>query len=208
MPGIIEKKRQERVKKYFESEEGKRRISAEVLEAVKKYLSETEAGTSHESDEYVDEEDENTNPNVKLKPIRKVSEKLNDDTDRWASFTVYVDTRQIKPGAVVYVIEKVEPNEKTPYVTYKPAERIVTEVQDNGVNNGTVFLTYSPKIASVSTYYTPQHNAPQVISEHDVIYSPLTKAHAEFVCKLLNVQSKALYKKYVRQIEKQKNNGR
>ena len=197
-----------RLKQYFDSDEGKKQVSSEVLEAVKKYLRETEAGMSPESDEYVDEEGEDTNPNEKLKPIRKISEDLNDDAKRWASFTVYGDTRQIKPGAVVYVVEKIEPNEKTPWVTYRPAERIITEVQDNGVNNGTVFLSYAPKVASVSTYYTPQHNAPQIISEHDVIYSPLTKAHAEFVCKLLNLQSKTMYKKYVAQLSKQKNNGR
>ena len=197
-----------RLKQYFDSDEGKKQVSSEVLEAVKKYLMETEAGISPESDEYVDEEGEDTNPNEKLKPIRKISEDLNDDAKRWASFTVYGDTRQIKPGAVVYVVEKIEPNEKTPWVTYRPAERIITEVQDNGVNNGTVFLSYAPKVASVSTYYTPQHNAPQIISEHDVIYSPLTKAHAEFVCKLLNLQSKTMYKKYVAQLSKQKNNGR
>ena len=159
-----------------------------------------------DADDTQDTENQENEKPVKLKPIRKISEAINADGDRWKSLKIFSDTRNIVPGTVVYVIEKVEPNEKTPYVTYKPAERIVTEVQDNGVNNGTVFLTYSPKIASVSTYYTPQHNAPQVISEHDVIYSPLTKAHAEFVCKLLNVQSKALYKKYVATLAKQEKN--
>jgi len=161
-----------------------------------------------DADDTQDAENQEDEKTVKLKPIRKISEEINRDKDRWASFTIYMDTRKIKPGTVVYVIEKIEPNEKIPYVTYKPAVRIITEIQDNGVNNGTVFLTYTPKVASVSTYYTPQHNAPQVISEHDVIYSPLTKAHAEFVCRLLNLQSKQKYKQYVRQIEKQKNNGR
>lgn len=149
-----------------------------------------------------DEQNQKNEKPVKLKPIRTISEAINTDKDRWESFNVFSDTRDISPGMVVYVIEKIEPNEKVPYVTYKPSERIITEVQDNGVNNGTVFLTYTPKITSVATYCKPQHNAPQIISESDVIYSPLTKAHAEFVCKLLNLQSKKLYKKCVRQIEK------
>lgn len=156
-----------------------------------------------DSQDILNQKDKKT---VKLKPIRKISEKINHDEDRWQSFNIFLDTRDIAPGMIVYVIEKIEPNEKIPYVTYTPSERIITEVQDNGVGNGTVFLSYAPKVASVSTYYTPQHNAPQIISEHDVIYSPLTKAHAEFVCKLLNLQSKTLYKKYVATLAKQEKN--
>lgn len=128
---------------------------------------------------------------IKRKPVRKISERLNGNI---AGLKVFLDTREIYPGTVVYVVDKVPPTDTVPYMTYKPAPRIITEVQDdNGVNNGTVFLTYTPKVATVATYHSQQHNKPQVISETDVIYSPLTKEHAEYVCKLLNVQSKQMY---------------
>ena len=138
---------------------------------------------------------------TKRKSIRKISEKLNDNVE---GLTVFLDTREILPGMVVYVIDKVLPTDIVPYVTYKPVPRIITEVQDNGVNNGTVFLTYAPKVVSVGTYHSQQHNKHQVISKTDVIYSPLTKQHAEYVCKLLNVQSKQMYLEALKQRQKQR----
>ena len=132
---------------------------------------------------------------TKQKPIRKISEELN---EREWDFDVFLDTRKIMPGMVVYVIEQIAPTEKIPYVTYKPVPRIITEVQDNGVNNGTLFLTYYHKVVSVPTYNPSQNKVPQVISESEIIYSPLTKAYAEYICKLLNLQSKQTYKQYVK----------
>lgn len=139
---------------------------------------------------------------IKRKPVRKISERLNSNLK---GLTVFLDTREIYPGTVVYVVDKVPPTDTVPYMTYKPAPRIVTEVQDNGVNNGTVFLTYAPKVATVATYHSQQHNKPQVTSETNVIYSPLTKEHAEYVCKLLNVQSKQVYKNHMAELAKQQN---
>ena len=137
-------------------------------------------------------QNENAVKSTKKKRIGKISEKLNDDESLWG-FNIFADSRQMLPGMVVYVIDKIEPTDAVPYVTYKPAMRIITEIQDNGVNNGTVFLSYTHKIAPISTYHSVQHNKPRVVSENDVIYSPLTKEHAEYVCKLLNLQSKQMY---------------
>ncbi len=138
---------------------------------------------------------------VKRKPIRKISEELN---ERAWDFDIYADTRRIMPGMVVYVVEHIAPTEKIPYVTYRPSARIITEVQDNGVNNGTVFLTYCPKVVSVPTYHSAQHSEPQIISEHEVIYSPLLKDHAKYICKLLNLQSKQMYREYVKKNQTQR----
>ena len=138
---------------------------------------------------------ENSYAPTKQKPIRKISEDLN---DREWDFDVFLDTRKIMPGMVVYTIESIAPTEKTRYVTYKPAPRIITEIQDNGVNNGTLFLTYSHEVMSIPTYRAIQNKEPQVVSKTEVIYSPLTKSHAEYICKLLNLQSKQMYKQYVK----------
>lgn len=148
----------------------------------------------------VEIEDTSRKP-IKRKPVRKISERLNSNLK---GLTVFLDTREILPGMVVYVVDKVPPTDTVPYITYKPAPRIITEVQDNGVNNGTVFLTYAPKVVTVGTYHSKQHNKPQVTSEMNVIYSPLTKEHAEYVCKLLNAQSKQTYMEVQRQKMKTK----
>lgn len=143
---------------------------------------------------------------VKQKPIRRISEKLN---EREWNFEIYTDTRRILVGFVVYIIEQIAPTEKIPYVTYKPAPRIITEIQDNGVNNGTVFFTYSHKItAPAPTYNSDKHDSAKIVSEPEVIYSPLTKAHAEYVCKLLNLQSKQEYMKSIKNAKRQNLNQR
>ena len=136
---------------------------------------------------------------VKQKPIRAISEKLN---DREWGFTVYTDTRKILPGLVVYIVEQIAPTTKTPYVTYKPAPRIITEIQDNGANNGAVFFTYSHKITEPTPAYTSDAMPRQVVGVAEVIYSPLTKDHATYICKLLNLQSKQTYMKNIRSVAK------
>ena len=122
------------------------------------------------------------------KPIYKISEKLN---DRYFDFQVYTDTTSIMPGMVVYQVAKVEPNQKTPYVTYKPTPYIIVAVHDNGVNGGTIFMTYSHKINNPFDF---SKTGPQIISEYEVIYSPLTLGQAKYICRLLNLQSRQTYK--------------
>ena len=41
------------------------------------------------------------------------------------------------------------------------------------------------------------------MSEDEVIYSPLTKEHADYICLLLNIQSKQVYTKYLKEKAKQ-----
>lgn len=138
---------------------------------------------------------------TKQKPIRTISEKLN---EREWNFDIYTDTRRIVPGLVVYIIEQVAPTIKIPYVTYKPAPRIITEIQDNsGVNNGAVFFTYSHKITEPAPAYNSEKTPRQVVSVSEVIYSPLTKDHAEYICKLLNLQSKQFYVKNIKNVAQQ-----
>ena len=51
----------------------------------------------------------------------------------------------IVPGTSVYTIEQVPPTQKRPYVTYKPAMRIVTAVQGDGTGEVALVLAYNPK---------------------------------------------------------------
>ena len=130
-----------------------------------------------------------------LKKVNKVTEELNGLApilDRWT------DTTQMIPGLICYVIEKVAPTNKTPYVTYRPTPRVITAVHDSGVNGGTIFFTYNHKVAKSQTFngeYT-------IISEEEAIYSPLTKEHADYICKLLNIQSKQVYAKHMKELAK------
>lgn len=150
--------------------------------------------------------DDGSHMPVKQKQIRKISEELNDYS--W-DFEIYTDTRKILPGLVVYVIEQIAPTEKTPYVKYKPAARIITEIQDNGVNNGTLFFTYVHEIkAPAPTYNAGNLKSREVVSHPEIIYSPLTKAHAEYVCNLLNLQSKQEYMKSIKNAKRQNLNQR
>ena len=122
------------------------------------------------------------------KPIYKISEKLN---ERYFDFQVYTDTTSIMPGMVVYQVEKINPTQKTPYVKYKPTPYIIVAVHDNGVNGGTLFMTYSHKTNKPFDF---GNSGPQIISEYEVIYSPLTLGQAKYVCRLLNLQSRQAYK--------------
>lgn len=131
-----------------------------------------------------------------LKNVRKVTEDLNDNV---TELSVFVDTTKMMPGLVCYVIEKIAPTQKKPYVTYRPVPRVITQVHDSGVNGGTIFFTYNHKIAT-----NQQLNGySYVSSEDEVIYSPLTKEHADYICNLLNIQSRQVYTKYLKEKAKQ-----
>ena len=124
--------------------------------------------------------------------IRKISEKYNDYT---SELSVFVDTTKMMPGLVCYTIKKVEPTKKKPWVTYKPTPRIITQIHDSGVNGGTIFFTYNHRFIE-----SPLNKFRSVVSEDEVIYSPLTKEHAEYICTLLNAQSRILYREKMKQL--------
>lgn len=132
-----------------------------------------------------------------LKNVRNLTEDLNDLT---SELSVFVDTTKMLPGLVCYVIEKIAPTSKKPYVTYHPVPRVITQVHDSGVNGGTIFFTYNHKISRSQNF----NGETSVVSEDEVIYSPLTKEHADYICKLLNIQSKQVYLKHMRELAKQK----
>lgn len=123
----------------------------------------------------------------KRKVIKKLSEDLNDEL---GGFAYYRDTSYLIPGLVVYVVEKVEPNKNTPWVTYRPEPRVIVNIHDNGVNNGTIFWTYSHQVVAAPNF---DRDKTQVVSVEETIFSPLTKKHAEYICKLLNADSKYTY---------------
>lgn len=132
-----------------------------------------------------------------LSKVRKVSENLNDLTPQ---LSVFLDTRKMMPGLICYVIEKIEPTNKKPYVTYRPTPRVITSVHDSGVNGGTIFFTYNHKLTKSQTF----NGSYSVVAEDEVIYSPLTKEHADYICRLLNIQSKQFYVKKMNELKKQK----
>lgn len=131
-----------------------------------------------------------------LKKIHRVSENLNDLTK---DLSVFVDTTKMLPGLVCYVIEKIAPTKKKPYVTYRPVPRVITQVHDSGVNGGTIFFSYNHKILTSQNL----NGMSYVVAEDEVIYSPLTKEHADYICALLNIQSKQVYTKYLKEKAKQ-----
>ena len=130
------------------------------------------------------------------KKIPYISERLNYNI---GEITMFVDTRKIDPGLVCYTIEKIEPTASRPWVKYVPSARIIAQIHDSGVNGGTMFLSYKHKVVRTGQF----ENAPQIVSEDDVFYSPLTKEHALYVCKLLNVQSKNEYIKEMKRLMKE-----
>ena len=125
--------------------------------------------------------------------VTKLSEDLNDYN--W-NFFRWGDTTALAPGVIVYVLGTRGPTKEKPYITYKPEPRVITSIHDNGVNGGTMFFTYTHEIVRPQSI-TKGENEFQVVSTEEVIYSPLTKAHAERLCKLLNLQSKRLYEKHL-----------
>lgn len=152
--------------------------------------------TSLISVEVADEENgENTLPS--FKGVRKVTEDLNKYVQ---NLTVFIDTTKMTPGLVCYVIEKIAPTDKKPYVTYRPTPRVITQIHDNGVNGGTIFFTYNHKVEKNQNFVGTSY----AVSEDQAIYSPLTKEHADYICKLLNIQSKQVYEKHMRELAKQK----
>ena len=140
-------------------------------------------------------------PMMLPKRIGKISEQLNNYD--WG-FELFNDTTKICPGTVVYVVEDIAPTPKKPYVTYRPSERVIVCVHSNGVDQGTTFLTRSHRKENNLSYANNGENSFTVVSDEEVIYSPLTKAHAEYICKLLNVQSRQFYKSQLLLAAKQK----
>ena len=133
--------------------------------------------------------------------ITKISETLNDS--RW-EFDLYTDTTKLLPGFIVYIVGKRAPTKETPYVTYKPEPRVIVSIHDSGVNGGTMFFTYSHNVERAPVFAKGNQEF-QITSEEDTIYSPLTHGHAEYICKLLNLQSKRLYEKQLLKISNQQN---
>jgi len=163
----------------------KKKVSPEIIsEEFEKFLKKKGYDLSVKAEV----EEEPSRVPLHRKRIRKISEDLN--SQEWG-FEIFTDTTMMVPGLVVYVIEEVEPTDKKPYVTYKPAPRIITEIHDNGVNKGTMFLTYVHRVSTKPDFNKRRDE--QVIADKELIYSPLTKPHAEYICKLLNLQSKQTY---------------
>ena len=132
---------------------------------------------------------------VKLpRNIPYISEKLNSNV---SDLIVFMDTTKMMPGLVCYTIEKIEPTDTKPWVSYVPVARVITQIHDNGVNGGTVFLTYNHKFIKTGQF----KNGYQVISEDEVFYSPLTKEHADYMCRLLNAQARIGYRKGIKKLK-------
>ena len=128
--------------------------------------------------------------------VTKLTEDLNDGN--W-NFPIYTDTTKLLPGFIVYVVGKRAPTAEKPYVTYKPEPRVVSSIHDSGVNGGTVFFTFTHEVIKPVSMKKDKNDF-QIVSEEDVINSPLTKGHAEYICNLLNLQSKRLYEKQLAKI--------
>ncbi len=131
--------------------------------------------------------------------VQKISEDLNDCLN---GLEIFSHTTNMAPGLVCYTIEKIAPNDKKPYVTYRPTPRVITQVHENGANGGTIFLTYSHKLMK-SSDFNGQKNA-KVVSEDEALYTPLTKEHALYVCKILNAQSRIFYNQQMKRQQKTK----
>ena len=145
----------------------------------------------------VDENGNEEDMPIKLpKNLRTINENLNKLAKE---LTVFVDTTNMGPGLVCHTIEKIDPTPQKPYVTYKSTPRVITQVHDSGVNGGTIFFSYKHKFIKSD----PLKNDYNVISEDEIIYSPLTKQQAVYICDLLNLQSKLLYEEKLKEIAKQ-----
>lgn len=129
------------------------------------------------------------------KNIRKISEKLNEYVFKWP---VYTNTTTIRPGMIVYTIDQIQPTVKKPWVSYVSTPRIITQVHDNGVNGGTVFLTYDHKFVRTMDFGETQPY--KVVSEDRAIYTPYTKEVGDGVCAFLNAQSRILYRQKMKKL--------
>ena len=136
--------------------------------------------------------------------VTKLSEEINEAPWAW-NFIAYTDTTKLMPGMIVYIIGQRAPTDEKPYITYKPEPRVISSIHDSGVNGGTVFFTYSHRIEKSQSYTRGKFDF-KVVADEDVIYSPLTKGHAEFICRLLNLQSKRLYDKNLLKMQQQLQN--
>lgn len=154
-------------------------------------VSETNDGTFNA---FVEEE---TQKPFKCPKIRKLSEDLNAN---FRNCRIY-DPNVLTAGLIVYSIETVEPSIKCPYATYKPSIRVITGIHGTDSNNGCVFFSYKPKVSQEIKY--GKKNV-FVYSEPDTFYTPLTKQQAEYICKLLNFQSKQFYKNAIKNNNNQK----
>ncbi len=143
--------------------------------------------------------DNSENAVIAWDKVTKLSEELNDS--RW-NFPIYTDTTKLLPGFIVYVVGKRAPTAEKPYVTYKPEPRVVSSIHDSGVNGGTVFFTYTHQVVKQMSFNNKNEPEFEIVSEEDVINSPLTKGHAEYICNLLNLQSKRLYEKQLAKMNK------
>ena len=130
------------------------------------------------------------------KRIYTISEDLNDCVKK---LMVFADTTNMMPGLICYTIEKIE-QKKLPYITYRPTARVITQIHDSGVNGGTIFFSYKHRFSKLDQF----KDIYGVVSEDEVIYSPLTKEQAEYICKLLNTQSRLLYQQKMKEIMKQR----
>ena len=131
--------------------------------------------------------------------IQKISEELNRCANGLETFS---DKFKIAPGIICYTIDKIDPTIKKPYVTYKPVPCVVTQIHENGANGGTVFFTCSHKF--VKSVDFNGNGSYTVVSEEKAFFTPLTKKHAIYVCKILNSQSRIFYMQQIRKQQKTK----
>lgn len=131
---------------------------------------------------------------------KKDSEFSSEDFENEAlnNIPVYLDTRNLTPGMVVYTVVPTDPTSEVPYTVYHIEPRIIAQIHDSGVNGGTIFITYSHYVSKV----IGNDKQIQIKCEETTLYSPLTQAHAEYVAKKLTEQSKLLYLKCC--VEKQR----
>ena len=78
--------------------------------------------------------------------------------------------------------------------------RVITQIHDSGVNGGTIFFSYNHKFIKADQIADTY----KVVSEDEIIYSPLTEQQADYICRLLNTQSRKIYQQKMKQILKQK----
>lgn len=139
--------------------------------------------------------------NIKLPSnITKITEDLNDYTK---GINIFTDTTEMIPGLVCYTIEKIEPTDKIPYVRYRPVARVITQVHDSGVNGGTIFFSYNHNFVKSMDFNGWKTG--KVFAEESVIYSPLTEQQANYICKLLNIQSRMFYHNQMKKLKTAQN---
>ena len=79
------------------------------------------------------------------------TELLSEDSENEAlnNIPVYLDTRSLTPGMVVYTVVPTPPTNEVPYTVYHIEPRIIAQIHDSGVNGGTIFITYSHYVSKV-----------------------------------------------------------